>query len=526
MELFPQKNPSQTPFNRIATGQAPAGGSVAGAVTKGALWMIFARLADRSLGVVSTLILVRLLTPADFGLVAMGMSIIAVCELIGQMGLDVALIQNPNAARHHYDTAWTFGVINGAVTAVILVCLAAPAANFYNEPRLLPIVLALAVGALVSGFENIGVVAFRKELHFNREFWFVFGKKLASFVVTVPLAFVLRSYWALVSGIVVGRLMSVCLSYCVQEYRPRFSFAARRELFHFSKWMLICNFVNTANSRGADFIVGKICGAHALGVFNVSYELSNLPTSELIAPINRAVFPGYARKSTDAAELRQGYLSVIGIIAAFGVPAGVGIAATADVIVPLVFGQQWTEAVPLVAILALYGVLTALKTNAHYIYLALGRPQITACLGMVQGTLLFLSLLFLCMRYGVVGAAWAYLVSQAVFTPLSFWTLFKILDVKLSQLVQVLWRPVVAATFMFALVRFVLPSSPFEVVKSVTALTHLIIAVITGAAVYVGSLYGLWLMSARPVSAESWVLDIMQSTAFRLQGKVATTLGR
>jgi O-antigen/teichoic acid export membrane protein len=261
-------------------------------------------------------------------------------------------------------------------------------------------------------------------------------------------------------------------------------------------------------------------------VFNVSYELSNLPTSELIAPINRAVFPGYARKSTDAAELRQGYLSVIGIIAAFGAPAGVGIAATADVIVPLVFGQQWTEAVPLVAILALYGVIAAMKTNAHYIYLALGRPKVAAGLGVVQITLLLPSLIFLCMRYGVVGAAWAYLVSQAVFTPLSFWTLFKILDVKLGQLLQVLWRPVVAATFMFALVRFVLPSSPFEAINSSSALAHLIRAVITGAAAYISSLYGLWLLSARPVGAESWILGVVQSTTFRLQGKVATAFGR
>ena len=182
------------------------------AMAKGALWMILARLGDRSLGFVSMIILVRLLSPDDFGLVAMGMSVIAICELLGQVGLDVALIQTPGATRRHYDTAWTFSVIISAVIAFVLLIIAAPAANFYHEPRLLPILLSLALGSLISGFENIGTVAFRKELLFNKEFQFFFGKKLAAFLVTVPLAFLLRSYWALIAGIVVGRLAGVSLS--------------------------------------------------------------------------------------------------------------------------------------------------------------------------------------------------------------------------------------------------------------------------------------------------------------------------
>src|SRR5215831_17581727 len=89
------------------------------AMAKGAVWMILARLGDRSLGLISTVILVRLLAPSDFGLVAMAMSVIAVCELLSQVGLDVTLIQNPEANRRHYDTAWTFSVILSAMTAVV-----------------------------------------------------------------------------------------------------------------------------------------------------------------------------------------------------------------------------------------------------------------------------------------------------------------------------------------------------------------------------------------------------------------------
>jgi lipopolysaccharide exporter len=488
-------------------------------MAKGALWMILARFGDRGLGLLSVVILVRLLAPADFGLIAMGMSVIAICELLGQVGLDAALIQNPHATRQHYDTAWTLTVILSAMTGVVLGIVAVPAANFYGEPRLLPIFLCLGLSSLISGFENIGIVAFRKDLRFHKEFQFFFGKKVAGFLVTVPFAFFLRSYWALIAGIIISRVAGVGLSYYVQEYRPRWSLASRKELFHFSKWMFIFNTCAVFNGRAADFIVGKIAGAHALGVFSVSYEISNLPTSDLIAPINRAVFPGYARKSEDRAILRQGYLDVVGIIASCAVPAGVGIAATSNWIVPILLGKKWTEAIPLIAVLALYGILTAMKTNAYYVYLALGKPNIASYLTMIQTLLLLPTLVVLTGRFGVMGAAYGYLIAQAVFTPISFSVLFKILDITVGQIIRVLWRPVLSAAAMFGIIRLFSGVSPAHPQADFIAMQHFFGAAICGAVVYVTCLSALWVLSARPVGAESRILGAVQSTRVWLRLK-------
>jgi len=179
----------------------------------GAAWMMGLRLIDRSLGIVSTLILARLLLPADFGLIAMAMTILGILEVLGSFSFDIALIQNQLAEPRHYNTAWTLTVMYGAANALALFVLAGPAGGFFSEPRLEAVLYVLALTAVVQGFENIGIVAFRKELNFSRELLFQFVKRLIAFAITIALAYLLRSYWALAIGTLSSRIAGVAFSY-------------------------------------------------------------------------------------------------------------------------------------------------------------------------------------------------------------------------------------------------------------------------------------------------------------------------
>ena len=171
------------------------------------------KLLDKSIGLISTLVLVRVLTPSDFGLVAMAMAVVALLELMSAFGFDSALIQRQDTARSHFDTAWTFNVIFGVCIALFLVAMAVPAAAFYREPRLEQMLPVLAIGAVVGGFENIGTVAFRKELNFRMEFIYLFIKRIAVFAVVITLALTLRSFWALIFATIAGKAMAVLISY-------------------------------------------------------------------------------------------------------------------------------------------------------------------------------------------------------------------------------------------------------------------------------------------------------------------------
>lgn len=472
----------------------------------GAAWMVLAKFLDRSLGLISTVILARLLLPSDYGVVAMAWSLIAVIELLGTFSFDIPLIQYRNAVRRHYDTAWTFNVIFGTGSAAALLLLAFPIADFYDEPRLPAVVAVLAFGSLVQGMENIGVVDFRKEMRFDKEFRFMLGKKLCAFLVTVPLAFVLRNYWALVAGMLTSRFAGIVLSYAMHPYRPRPSLAARAELFRFSKWLFVNNIIFFGNNRAADFVVGKLAGPQALGLYTVASEVASLPTTELVAPINRAVYPGYARTSANLEDLRRAYLKVISIIVMLALPAAAGIAVTAELIVPVVLGENWLGAIPLMQILAIYGAVIAIQTNIAAVYLALAKPQILTMLAVVNLVVLLPLLVVLAGAAGAVGAAWAYLGTACVVAPINFFVLFRSLQLKLSAFAEVVWRPLLATLFMVAIVRVWSGQTAVWLGESMLV-ARLLSAVLLGAIGYGACVLLLWTLSSRPAGAERHILS-------------------
>ena len=182
-------------------------------VFHGAAWMLTLRVCDRLIGLVSVAVLARLLVPADFGVVALAQSLIALIALFGAFGLETALIQNRNAERKHYDTVWTFNVLFAAFMAAALALSARPTADFYGDARLVAVVLILAAAQFVRGFSNVGVVGFQKELEFDREFRLRMATRITTtFAVTLPAAFLLQDFRALVAGSFTAALLEVVLS--------------------------------------------------------------------------------------------------------------------------------------------------------------------------------------------------------------------------------------------------------------------------------------------------------------------------
>lgn len=477
-------------------------------MAKGAAWLVLLRLFDRGLGFLSTLVLARVLVPADFGLIAMAISILAALELLGAFSFDLALIQNQQATRSHYDTAWTFAVLFGVFNAVCMCALAHPAALFYSEPRVEGVMYALAVCTLLQGFDNVGIVAFQKDLELHKEFAFGLGKKLTGFIVTLSLAYVFRSYWALIGGTLAMRLASLGLSYALHPFRPRLSLAMARDMLGFSKWLLLNNLLIFLNNRGTDFVIGRISGARELGLYSLSYELANLPTTELVWPIQRAVFPGYARLAGDREQLKATFCRLIGLLAFLTIPIGAGLALAARPLVATLLGDKWSATVPLIQVLAVFGIVRALHGPTGSIFVAVGRPRVVALTQCVQIAVALSLMLVLIPRLGTIGAAWSILTGACCAMLANYAGVLRLLHLSLSRLAAPLWRPLLSTGVMGLLMAGIAPTLQ-HAADPWPALAQLLTLILVGALSYLATTFGLWRLGGRPDGSESLLLGLV-----------------
>lgn len=478
-----------------------------GRVAVAVAWMTSARAAVRLLGLVSTLVLARLLAPADFGLVAMAMSIAAALELLTAFSFDAALIQERQISRAHYDTAWTLNLAMAVMLAMGLVLASGFAAAFYREPRLEHLMLFVGIKYVIDNAGNPGTVDFRRNLAFDREFVMQVGPKLASIFVTIPLAFWLRDYRALIAGMLFASSMACLLSYRMHPHRPRWCVEQARPLFRFSRWLLLNNFIGFLRKRSADFIIGRALGTAPLGVFSIGNEVASLPSSEMVAPINRVLFPSYVKLAHDPERLRSGFRATLGFIALLILPFSAGLAAVADPLVRVALGEKWLEVIPLIPLLAAAGAANMLQTNTFAVYGALGRPRLIALTGGIQAALLVPMLLAAVSWLGLVGVAGAFLLHSVLFAlPIAYWIFFRNSPVRPRDVWLVCWRPVLACAALYLVVARFLDFAGMQP-DIFRALALLVAACVLGALTYTATVLTLWHTVGRPVGAERAVLE-------------------
>jgi len=490
--------------------------SLADKTVSGAAFMVTFRFLDRLLGVGSTLILARLLVPEDFGVVAMAMSFVAIIETLGDLGFDVALIRKQDAGPDLYDSAWTAKVALGTFFAFLLLFARDVAAQFYSEPRLLAVMPVLALATFVQALENIGITNFRKELKFDKEFQFLLAKRLLGVIVTIVLAFLFRSYWALVIGILSSRCIGVVLSFTMHEYRPKFRSTGLRELLGFVKWLFLTRLTNFVNWRLADFVVGRTAGADALGAYRIAFEIAMLPTAYMIAPVNRALFPAYAHKAADRAALRAAFLKAMSVIVLVALPAGLGLALVADIAVVVVLGPKWIEAGRLLKALAIFGTSVAMLSNIGPVLVAMGKPKFESMLTIAFMVILIPILIVLTRKYGAVGAADTYAISGVLVIPLNYLLVSKALRLGLKDFILLFLRPIIGVASMLLVVRRVLDDTVLT--GGIENFVTLVVAIACAIITYLATVNFLWFLGGRKDGAEQWIWGQLASLVRRWSG--------
>ncbi|MBN2266748.1 MAG: lipopolysaccharide biosynthesis protein [Candidatus Babeliaceae bacterium] len=483
--------------------------SLGKSVAKGALWLVLLRLLNKTIGLISTLVLVRLLAPEDFGIVAIAMSLFALIDLISRFGFDTVLIQKETISRNDYDTAWTLNFCFGFLACLLLFLLSFPVSIFYENKDLKTVLMVISLMFLINGMQNIGVVDFRKNLTFDKEFKLLFFPKILSFFITIALAFSLRSYWALVFGSLIWKILEVANGYILHSYRPSLSLSSWRELYNFSKWLFINNLFMFLYTKTPELVVGKILTPQAVGFLTVSHEVSTLPTAELASNINRAAYPGYSKVAKDVNELNSLYLGVMSSIAIFAYPAGIGLAVVSDSLVPVFLGEQWLDAAYLIKYLAIVGLLFAINSNTGYVFLAVGKPRVLSIISLVRVLIFIPCLILLTHFYGLHGSAQALLISAiAVFFLYHYLMYFK-LSISLYEIILVHIRPFLSSIMMGTIVYIF--GSYFLMTGLMSDYLVLACSVVLGIALYTSFLLLFWFLFHKPDGPEKNFIKIIRN---------------
>ncbi|MBN2489376.1 MAG: lipopolysaccharide biosynthesis protein [Planctomycetes bacterium] len=470
------------------------------------------RWIDRLIGVASTLILARLLVPEDFGIVAMASLVVGLLDVLLDLGVHVALIQKRQATQALFDTAWTLRLLQN-ITAATLIVVAAPlAGTYFGDSRVTPVLQVMSLGLVLIGLENIGVVAFQKDMQFLRDFRFVFLKRIAGFLTTIAAAWLLRSYWALVIGALTGRLLGVVLSYSMHPMRPRISLVKFREIFAISQWLLLRSIGAYLDNNMHKILVGRRAGAGTMGAYSIADEISAMPSTELLAPLNRVLFPAFVRAKENLAELKRVFLLAQGVQVLVGIPASVGLALVAEEAVQVLLGEKWLPAVPFVQLLALVNVINAITSSGGYVMITLGRVPYVALLSWLQALVFVAGACVVWPGSEAHGIAQLRLVSVVVGLGVAIrLLLWSLPNLGLRELVASVARPVLGGGVMTVAVLFgTLPAGSTPVVA-------LVGKIVLGSTVYGIATMALWVLWGKPEGAERYLLERVRSTLGKRQ---------
>ncbi len=483
-------------------------------VSRGALLTIAMRWTDRLVGIVSTLILARLLTPDDFGVIAMALIAVGLADVLMDLGVNVALIQNRNATQAHYDTAFTLRLIQTTLATALLFAVAPLAAEYFQDPRVAPVLQCLAFTLLLAGLENIGIVALHKNMQFGAEFRFLFARRIAEFTLTIAAALWLRSYWALVVGTLAGRTVGVGLSYAMHPMRPRLSLERFREIFAVSQWMLVRGIGEFFHNNLHRMLVGRWAPTPTMGAYTLADEISVLPSAELLAPINRALFPALAEAKDRSDALKRMFLLAQSIQTLIAIPAAVGLALVAEEAVVVLLGEKWRLAVPFVQVLALVAIAHAITSCGGYVLLVLGRMRSVTLVTWSQ-VALFAALALTLLRGGeALEIAGLRLAVAAAGIGLSLWLILRALpSVRIGELAAASIRPLAAAAVMTFAV------TALGQAEELGPALLLVAKIGLGLLTYPAAVLALWWLAGRPAGAESWLLERLHTLRRRRTGK-------
>ena len=356
----------------------------------------------------------RLLAPDDFGLFGMALTVVTGLNALTTIGLDISVIKtkfkSDEELSTHLDTIWTVDLIRRLLLAVLLALVAHPAARFYREERLYEILLLFSLLPFIQGFQNIGLLIYRKQIHFRRIVWLELATNFLTAATTIVLVVWTRNVWALVLSQLVAAVIGVVLSYMFHPYRPRL--ALDKDAFSlaltFGKYAVLIGVLGYVMQMADNILLGRLFSAAVLGTYVIAYNLAALPIHGIANVIVNVTFPAYAEISSgEIKRLEQAFVRVFTTSSMLLALTTALLLLLGDEIVVLLYGTKWAAAGTTLRILSLLVFCRGYAVLVSPLLVSIRGNAPDAKIKVVEAAI-FLALLYpLTSRFGAVGAAWA-----------------------------------------------------------------------------------------------------------------------
>ncbi len=420
-------------------------------IASGVGWVAVASLGNQGLRLLVKLILARLLLPEHYGLIGMAVVFTNFIKMVSEFGMGAALIQKKeeDLSEDHYTTAfWTNIGVSLAGYAIVALILSPIAVWFYEEPILQQLLPVISISIVLDALYLVPKVKLSRQLDFKPQAFINIIAVVIAGVVSVYLAFAGWGVWSLAFNSIIVSAISGVLYFQKVRWLPAMSFnkPAFRSLFSFGGYVLIERIFYFLTNNIDYLLIGKLIGSSALGVYTLSFILTDTFRTKVMNIFNKVLFPAYSSMQDDPSELRKYYLGVIHLNANILIPMMVVFIALAEPIILVGFGQEWLGAVVPLRILSLSVIVHAISGTVSVVIKSTGRADLIVKINSLLTLFVTVPAISLgSIWYGIAGAAWGVLIYKTVGLFIYQHYIDKIIGVSFLELLNKVYKPALAS---------------------------------------------------------------------------------
>lgn len=445
-----QEDPKPTGEVADATEDTASVASVSAPATgRQSAWNYLVFGLSKSSTLIMTVVVARLLTPADFGVFALALLVANLFDYMKDLGVGLALVQRPGDWNRFAPTGLTLTAITGLAVGGGLAIIAPWGAQVLHQPSLTPLIQVLAIALAVSALGVFPDARLRRDLQFHKRLWPQFLGATTKAGVTIALAATGFGVWSLVYGQVASTIVTTVLFWWVARIRPKFGFDPHeaRGLVRFGVSLTAVALLAYAMFNTDYFFIGIRLGDTQLGMYTLAYRLPELLVLSLCIVISDVLLSSLSKLQHDTQLLNEHYLDVTTAAMALTAPMSIALAAAAPAVIDTMYGPEYAPAASALAVLSFYVLVMSMSHHAGDLYKAIGRPSILVFFGVGRLALL-IGAVWWAAGHSIVMVALALLAVEVVPLTANAVTLRKVARIPYRAIARSVLRPMPAAVIM------------------------------------------------------------------------------